>query len=286
MSQTIDQSNQTAEVITHQSSTNFLYSFLVLPRPKREAIETVYAFCRVVDDIVDEEHPTTDPRQDLNRWRDEIVRCFDGQTPTTQLGRDIKRAVAQFPIPQHLFEAMIDGMEMDLDQRRYATFEELEGYCYHVASVTGLMCIEIFGYREPSARDYAIKLGKALQMVNIMRDLKEDTRRGRVYLPQDELAQFGYSEKDLAAEVYNANFIALMRHQGERARTFFKQAREALHPTDRPQMVSAEIMGRIYFKILERIEAASYNVFDDTFKLSKAEKALVAISTWLRMRLR
>lgn len=271
-----------AEVITQQSRTNFLYSFLVLPPPKREAIETVYAFCRVVDDIVDDDRPTDNPRLELNRWRNEIATCFSDKTPGTQLGRQLQQVVSHFPIQQRYFLEMIDGMEMDLERRRYRTFTELERYCYHVAGVTGLMCIEIFGYKHESACTFALYLGNALQLVNIMRDLAEDAKRGRVYLPADELEQFGYSEENLLHGVYNRQFVELMKFQSARARSYFQKAEAILHTEDRKNMVSAQIMGKIYFKILQRIEAADYNVFTHRCAVGKAQKAFTALATLVK----
>lgn len=271
-----------ADVITRQAGTNFYYSFLSLPQERREAIETVYAYCRLMDDIVDDEG-VEDPRYELQKWRKEVAECYGGN-PQTHLGRRLQQVVARFPIRKQYLEAMITGMEFDLDIDRYQTFEELERYCYHVASVTGLMCIEIFGYTHDSARDYAINLGKALQMVNILRDIREDAARNRIYLPAEDLERFGYSEQELLNSVYNDRFVALMEFEAHRARSYFKAARAALHAQDRPQMVAAEIMGKIYFTILERIERARYNVYTQTFKLSRLEKALVALKVWAASR--
>ncbi len=275
----------TAGSITHQSKTNFLYSFLLLPKEKRHAIETVYAFCRVVDDIVDDEHPVGDPRDDLNLWRGEIAACFNGRAPSLPLAGELKGVLRDFPIPQEHFLALIRGMEMDLEQRKYRTFAELEEYCYHVAGVIGLMCIEIFGYRHKSAREYAVNLGKALQMVNIIRDLKEDADRGRIYLPSEEIEACGYSEAELFAGVNNDAFQKLIRKQATRAREFRKKALAALHSSDRRRMVAAEIMARIYFKILDRIEVGGFQVFTHRPKLTKAEKAYLAAMTWVRVKL-
>lgn len=271
--------------ITHQSKTNFLYSFLLLPKEQRHAIETVYAFCRVVDDIVDDEQPAGDPRDDLNRWRGEIAACFNGHAPSLPLAGELKTVLRDFPIPQEHFLALIRGMEMDLEQRRYRTFEELEDYCYHVAGVIGLMCIEIFGYRHKSAREYAVNLGKALQMINIIRDLKEDAERGRVYLPSEEIAAAGYSEKELFEGVYNEAFRTLIARQATRAREFRRKALTALHASDRKRMVAAEIMAKIYFKILDRMETGGFDVFRHRPKLNKAEKAFLAAMTWVRVKI-
>ncbi|MCS7080948.1 MAG: presqualene diphosphate synthase HpnD [Chloracidobacterium sp.] len=275
-----------AEGITHSSRTNFLYSFLILPKPQRRAIETVYAFCRVVDDIVDGDTTgKTNPQAELDRWRDEIQACFNGHVPRHPLARELKAILQRFPIPQEHFLALIRGMEMDLARRRYASFAELDEYCYHVASVIGLMCIEIFGYRHAGARNYAIHLGKALQLINIVRDVKEDAARGRVYLPLDEMAAEGVTEGDLQDGRYGEAFARLAARQAQRARDFRAQALQALHPEDRPAMVAAEIMATIYFKLLDQMEATRFDVFRRRPRLSRLQKALVAASLLLRARL-
>jgi phytoene synthase len=275
-----------AECITHRSRTNFLYSFLILPKAQRRAIETVYAFCRIVDDIVDGDHPaTTNPQQELDRWRNEIHACFNGQTPCHPVARELKTILQTFPIPKEHFLALIRGMEMDLMRRRYATFAELDEYCYHVASVIGLMCIEIFGYRHASARDYAIHLGKALQLINIVRDVPEDAARGRVYLPLDEMARFGVTEEALRNGIHDEPFIRLAAQQAARARRFRFQALAALQREDRPSMVAAEIMATIYFKLLDQMEAMRFNVFHHRPRLSKLQKAMIAATLLFQSRL-
>jgi len=275
-----------AECITHRSRTNFLYSFLILPKAQRRAIETVYAFCRIVDDIVDGDHPaTTNPQQELDRWRNEIHACFNGQTPSHPVARELKTILQTFPIPKEHFLALIRGMEMDLMRRRYATFAELDEYCYHVASVIGLMCIEIFGYRHASARDYAIHLGKALQLINIVRDVPEDAARGRVYLPLDEMARFGVTEEALRNGIHDEPFIRLAAQQAARARRFRFQALAALQREDRPSMVAAEIMATIYFKLLDQMEAMRFNVFHHRPRLSKLQKAMIAATLLFQSRL-
>jgi 15-cis-phytoene synthase len=283
MRTTIERAALPAESITRQARTNFYYSFLFLPRYKREAIEAVYAFCRLIDDIVDGDHVVADPRLELGLWRREVAECYGGN-PSTSLGNRLQELAVRFPIPKRYFEELILGMEMDLEKCRYAGFAELERYCYYVAGVVGLTCIEIFGYNHASAKEYAVRLGTALQLVNILRDLKEDAERGRVYLPQEEMARFGYSEAELLESVYNESFVELMRYQCARARSFFAGAKEVLAPEDRPRMVAAEIMGKIYYRLLERIEEANYNVFEQKIKLSKIEKIMIALKTWRQVR--
>lgn len=276
---TLERAAQPVDVIARQSQTNFYYSFLFLPPLKRKAIETVYAFCRLMDDIVDEDVKVADARTELLRWRQEIRDCFVGH-PVTSLGKTLQEILKVFPIKEQYFQDLITGMEMDLTKQRYSSFGDLERYCYHVAGVTGLMCIEIFGYQHESAQEYARNLGNALQLVNIARDLKEDAQRDRIYLPQDELVQFNYSEAQLMASVYNDNFTSLMQYQCQRAESFFQKAQQSLNPADRKSMVAAEIMGRIYHGVLEQIIATKYNVFEHRIKLSKLAKVLLALKAW------
>jgi phytoene synthase len=188
----------------------------------------------------------------------------------------------QFPIPKEYFEELIAGVEMDLTRARYPTFRELYEYCYRVAGVVGLMCIEIFGYRNPKAKDYAVNLGVALQLTNIIRDLRGDADRGRIYLPQDELARFGYGEEELLRGAYTPAFEALMRFAGSRARQYFDHARLLLAAEDRRSLVAAEIMGAIYSRLLDRIEASCYRVFDRTMAVPTAHKLWIALSIWVR----
>jgi 15-cis-phytoene synthase len=262
---------------------NFFYSFLFLPKAKRDAIIDVYGFCRAVDDIVDdivEQNGTVeDARAGLNEWRAELDALYAGQ-PTKPIALRLQRVLAQFPMPQEYFEEMINGCEMDLHRHRYETFDELYEYCYRVASITGLMCIEIFTYRSPQTKDYAINLGQALQLTNILRDLKEDAARGRVYLPQEDLRQFAYSEAELHESIVNDNFRALMRFECERARSYYQRAADLLPAEDRPTLVAARTMGKIYYRLLEQIEAVEYDVFHHQIRLHRPERFLIALSEW------
>ncbi|MGH9844653.1 MAG: presqualene diphosphate synthase HpnD, partial [Blastocatellia bacterium] len=247
---------------------NFFYSFLFLPAARRDAIIDVYGFCRAVDDVVDdiaeraaEGYDERAAIADLIKWRKELDALFAGK-PTLPITEKLQRVLRQFPMPKEYFVAMIEGCEMDLYKHRYATFDELHEYCYRVASITGLMCIEIFSYRSPQTREYAVNLGLALQLTNILRDLKEDAARGRIYLPQEDLHRFGYSEDDLMNNRINDNFRALMKFECDRARTFYRRAQELLPEEDRPTMTAALTMGRIYYRLLEQIERVEYDVFN------------------------
>ena len=265
---------------------NFFYSFLFLPRQKREAIMDVYSFCRAVDDVVDDILDDAadgvierDLVRELDQWRAELDACFAGQ-PTLPQTKRLRRTLNHFPIPKEYFEELIVGCEMDLYHHRYQTFADLYEYCYRVASITGLMCIEIFTYRSPRTREYAVNLGIALQLTNILRDLKEDAARGRVYLPQEDLQRFGYTEHDLQNDVVNDNFRALMRFECARAHDYYRRAAECLPDEDRPTLVAAQTMGKIYHRLLEQIESVGYDVFRHRVRLHRPERFLIALSEW------
>ncbi len=271
---------------------NFFYSFLFLPKPKRDAIIDVYAFCRAIDDIVDDivegvgersngVDAYTQAQQELDGWREELDRLYAGK-PTMPISEKLRHVLKRVPIPKEYFEEMINGCEMDLLRNRYETFEELYQYCYRVAGITGLMCIEIFTYRMPSAKEYAISLGLALQLTNILRDLKEDAARGRVYLPQEDLRRFGYSEEDLANGTINDNFRSLMKFECDRARDYYLLAADCLADEDRPTMTAAVTMGKIYHRLLEQIEQVDYDVFNHQIRLHRPERLLIAFSEWAK----
>jgi phytoene synthase len=288
-----------SRALTKASRSNFYYAFLFLPRLKREALYAVYAFCRVTDDLVDETRaadPTADPAtgvpaftgtpiERLKCWRAELEACLRGEATHPVMVR-LTEVIRDFRIPHHYFAELLNGVEMDLTTPRYATFAELQQYCYRVAGVVGLMCIEIFGYRQPATRVYAEHLGTAFQLTNILRDLAADAERGRIYLPQEDLRRFGYSEQDLLERRITPAFSSLMRFEVARARQFYAAARETLPPEDRRTMLAAEIMGTIYSRILDRIEARGYNVFSARIHLSDAHRLWLALSCWMRHRLR
>ena len=265
--------------LTKRSRSNFYYSFLFLPRPQREAIYTVYAFCRVVDDIADQEPDPHRRAERLGDWREEVGRIFNGG-PRHPISVKLSECVRRFPIPREYFDALIDGVEMDLHKTRYPTFEELYTYCYHVASVIGLMCIEVFGYQTPHAKVYAEKLGVALQLTNILRDLKADAERGRIYLPLEDLDRFGYSQGELLRGQYNERFMSLMAFESQRARGFYRLASEAMTPQDRPTLLAAEIMGEIYLALLRQIEKRCYDVFGPPIALPRYRKLFIALKVW------
>ena len=269
--------------------TNFYYSFLVLPAEKREAIGIVWDFCRAVDDAVDEAG-AADAGSEVDRWRREVAAVFGEGVPSTPQGRALAPLTGRFNLPRAAFNALVEGVAMDVGSRRYETFGDLYEYCIRVASAVGLMCLEIFGYRDPRARDYAVELGVALQLTNILRDVPEDLARGRVYIPQEDLRRFGCTESDLQAEsanrgagVRSSAVKALLRYQGERAREYYARAAAALPAGDARRLAAAEIMGAIYRGILTRIERADYDVFTRVIRIPRPRRALIAALTWLRI---
>jgi 15-cis-phytoene synthase len=271
--------------ITRSSNTNFYYSFSLLPKQKREAIHAVYAFCRYTDDIVDEGADEARKVVLLRKWRRELGRALDGAS-TYPLLNQLSATARRFDIPVHHFYDLIRGMEMDLVKTRYQTFDELKEYCYLVASSVGLMCRKIFGYRNESTRDYAISLGIALQLTNILRDVKDDAKRGRIYIPLEDMEHFGYSEDDLLNCRYTPAFVNLMRFECARASSYFDMAREALKDEDKYYFFAARIMWSIYAHTLNRIERKHYNVFERRISISKFLKLLITFRYWLSHQLK
>ena len=260
-----------AAAITRQSKSNLALAFVSLGRERKRDITVFYAFCRVVDDIADSaELSIVEKRERLTDWR-QMLGASAPDEPL--LARDLRQLMAKYSLPPGMLEEIIAGVEMDLTTVRYPTFEELRVYCYRVASAVGLVSIEIFGHRNPRCREYAINLGLALQMTNIVRDVWKDFQAGRIYLPQEDLARFHYSEADLAKRQYNEQFIQLMRFEASRAREFFGRAAAELPPEDRRAMAPAEIMRSIYGALLRRIELDNFRVLEKEYRLSKLEKA-------------
>jgi len=275
--------------LTRKSRSNFYYAFLALPKPRRDALYAVYAFCRTVDDIADlgDERGTdrVERRRALDRWRDDVRVCYEpGGAPTDPIAVRLAQAVQVFPIPREALLAIIDGVAMDLDRVRYETAEDLYPYCYRVASAVGLCCIEIFGYTDPRTRQYAIDLGTALQLTNIIRDVGADARGGRIYVPQEDLRKFGVSVDDLQAGRYTDQFVLLMRNQADRARRFYRAAQANFPGVDARALVPAEIMGRIYFALLEEIEARRFQVFGDRITVPTGRKVAIAFRCWAAAR--
>jgi phytoene synthase len=275
---------QQSRAITQKSASNLALAFVLLPKPKRDAMSALYAFCRCVDDIADEDSaPVEERRKQLADWRADIARACANQHPQFAVNRELQPVIQQFSLPFELFDELIKGCEMDLDTKRYENFEQLELYCYRVASVVGLLSIQIFGYQNPATREYAVFLGKALQLTNILRDVKTDAARGRIYLPEGELKKFGVGENEILQGRYSDKFRALAESIAERARKFYSAAKTTLPYEDRKNMAAAELMGMVYWRLLKKLERAQFDVFGpQAVKLSKPQKLALIFQSWLR----
>ena len=260
-----------AAKITRDSKSNLALAFVALGRERRNDITVFYAFCRVIDDIADSSEATSEQKaKELQAWRKWIRESAPGEP---ELARDVRALYAKYSITPAMLDEIIDGVEMDLGDVRYQTFEELRLYCYRVASAVGLVSIEIFGYRNAACRDYAIQLGLALQMTNIIRDVGKDLNNGRIYLPLEDLVRSDYAESDLRARRYNDAFVRLMELESQRAEEFFSRAAALLPREDRRSMVAAEIMASVYHALLRRMKTDRFRVFDKEYRLSKIEKS-------------
>jgi phytoene synthase len=260
--------------------TNFGVAFAVLPSAQRRAILALHAWSRSVDDGVDETLDASGARAAVDRWRREVELLYAGrpEEPATQA---LQPHVERFRIPREYLDELVSGIEMDLTHARYSTFRDLAGYCYRVASVVGLICLRIFGDEEERGRGYAEDLGLALQLTNILRDVGIDHARGRIYLPEDERRQFGYDEEAMARSERSEAFLELMRYQVARARAFFASAEREAARLDRRKLFAAEIMGRIYRRLLDRIESSGFDVFQREIRVPKLERVWIAATTAL-----
>ena len=274
-----------AKDIAKTSKSSFYYAFNLLPEEKRDAMNTVYAFCRKTDDIVDEGGDTDEVKYEkLRKWRIELERAFSGQSDYSLLNK-LGKTIHNFNIPYEPFFELLKGMEMDLQNQRYLTFDDLRLYCYRVASTVGLMCIEIFGYKHKSAKEFAVNLGIALQLTNILRDIKKDSLKGRIYLPQEDLKRFSYSEDDIFKQKYDQRFINLMKYEVERAEKFFEVATVNLDLDDKKAMFAARAMQHIYKRLLEKIIDAEYNIYQKNIRVSSFEKVGISLGVWAKYRL-
>jgi 15-cis-phytoene synthase len=260
-----------AQNITRKSGSNLAFAFFSLPKEKRRDISTFYAFCRNVDDIGDDPGLSLEERRTrLEGWRSWIRRSSPGEA---DFADEIRQLIRKYSLKVLHFEDILNGVEMDLQRVRFASFAELSEYCYRVASAVGLISIEIFGYKNIRCRDYAYYLGLALQLTNIIRDVGTDLANGgRIYLPLDEMARFNYSEEELIQQKYDERFVALMKFQAERAHAYFQRATETLPAEDHRSMIAAELMREVYFKLLTRIEKDRFRVFNKKYRLSRPEK--------------
>lgn len=275
-----------SEQITQKSASNLALAFIVLPPARRASMSALYAFCREVDDVADDEaRPVEDRRAALQSWRTDVSRACDGLEPLFPVNRELRPVISRHGLPFHLFDELIRGVEMDLDRQRYETYAELEKYCYRVASVVGLLSIEIFGYRDPGCREYADALGKALQFTNILRDVGNDAQRGRVYLPEEELRRHGVTVADIIAGRRTDGFESLAAAFAKRTRAYYGLARSRLPAVDRESMVAAELMGSVYWRLFRRLERRRFPVLDPVpVRLSKPRKLAVLLLAWMRVK--
>ncbi len=261
-----------------KSGSSFYYSFLFLPPEQRQAITALYAFCREVDDVVDECDDSNVARIKLEWWRSEVNALFAGN-PSHPVTQALSTSIKVFNLPQEHFIEIIDGMAMDLDQFSYQNFKELSLYCYRVASVVGLMAAEIFGYQDRMTLKYAHNLGMAFQLTNILRDVAEDAQRGRIYIPADEMERFGVSVDDILDQKMSPAVVELMKFQAQRAHSFYDKAFSQLPATDRYSQKSGIIMAAIYQATLKEIEADGYHVLDRRISLTPLRKLWLAWKT-------
>ena len=282
MDSEIDRAYDHCQRVARARAKNFYIAFRTLPREKRRAIYAIYAYCRLCDDAADEDAPDESKRRMLAEIRRGLSAALDGDAAgLAPEFRALSRTAADFAIPGDYFHRILAGVEADLVKTRFADFAELREYCYNVASVVGLACIEVFGYEDPRASDYAVDMGIALQLTNIIRDAREDAERDRIYIPQDEMARFGYAERDLMAGVVNDNFKRLMRFQAERARDYYERSRPLFALLSAESRTCPRVLHAAYRAILERIEASDYDVMSRRVGLSATEKFALAARLWV-----
>lgn len=273
-----------SRTITRKSASNLALAFIFLPKPKRDGMSALYAFCREVDDIADDESVEVEARREqLAAWREDVRRACAEESPQFPVNQELQPFIRQYRLPFDHFNELIRGVEMDLDIKRYENYDELELYCYRVASVVGLLSIEIFGYQNAACREYAVCLGKALQLTNILRDVRTDAERGRIYLPLSELRRFNVTPDEILHFEYSLRFRELAASVAARARDFYSAARKHLPPEDRRAMVAAELMGSVYWRLLRKLERSQFNVFHaKPARLNKGQKLLLILRTWYR----
>jgi phytoene synthase len=272
--------NRSAE-ITQKSQSNLAFALATLPAQRKQDMIHFYAFCRMVDDIADDDStPVEEKRRELAQWRHAVL--HSGEGVTDDIMAETVKLPERYNFSPDLLAEIIDGVSMDLNRLRYATFAELQAYCYKVASVVGLVSMRIFGAQQPLTEKYAVALGYALQLTNITRDVGEDARIGRIYLPQDELQRFEISEADILAGKKSARFDEMMDFQYERAQRYYSEAMQSLPSADFKVMIAARMMSQLYQRILQKLKAERYPVFEKRIKLSKLQKAWLLCSYILR----
>ena len=274
---------QVGESITQRSASNLAFAFVMLPAERRQSMCALYAFCREVDDIADDDDVSTAERAAaLQRWRDDLTKIYSGGQPEIPVNVELKPVIEKYKLPYELFDELLLGVTSDLEVLRYPTDADLRAYCYRVASVVGLLSIEIFGYEDPQVREYAVKLGYALQYTNILRDVKVDAERDRIYLPLEDLTAFGVKEQEILDGRYSERYQACAASIAKRAKGFYQDAARILPRNERPSMVAAEMMGQVYWKLLCKLEANKFDVFSgNRIRVSKPHKIFLLLLTWL-----
>jgi phytoene synthase len=277
--------NQHSRNITRKSASNLALAFVLLPKARRDAMAALYAFCREVDDVADNESVPADKRRaDLAVWREDIARACNGRAPQLAVNRELQPVIQRYRLPFANFDELIRGVEMDLDIKRYQSYDDLEQYCFRVASVVGLLSIEIFGYKDPACREYAVYLGKALQLTNILRDVRADAGRGRIYLPVAELERRQVTPEEILRGQWSERFEQVAEDVAGQARKFYKLARQTLPPADRRSMAAAELMGSVYWRLLRKLERGHFQVFGPKpTRLGNGLKTLLIFRTWCRL---
>ncbi|MFA8343756.1 MAG: phytoene/squalene synthase family protein [Rhodothermaceae bacterium] len=274
--------NSNAQIIARESKSSFYYAFNLLGKERSEAMNIVYAFCRKTDDIVDEEQFSVEEKEkNLADWKKEFELALEKNSDDKLLS-DLTDTISRYNISSQPFFDLIRGMKMDLEKNRFQTFEETEEYCYCAASTVGLMSVAIFGYKHDSIHEYAVNLGKALQLTNIIRDVKTDTKMNRIYLPLEDFERFGYTEEELFNGVYNSNFYELMNFQAERAQKYFDKADSLLHLEDKKNMFAAQAMRHIYYKLLTKLRNNKFDIFSQNINVDKRDKLFIALGTWFK----
>lgn len=271
--------------VMKKSKTNFFYSFVFLDKKRKDGLKIIYAFCRKSDDIVDDESLSSDEKRiKLDLWEEGFRKALGGSSENEFLSL-VAGKIREFNIPEKPFYDLLRGMRMDITVSRYNTFAELYEYCYCVASSVGLITIRILGYLNPGIEEYAVNLGTALQLTNIIRDVKKDILLGRIYIPAEDLLRFGCSADDIKAQRYNNNFIELMKFQCSRAKEYYAKADKFLADNNKARMLSARIIEHIYLSLLKNIEKAGFNVFERNFRVSNAKKLFLALGVFLKYKL-
>lgn len=280
----LNESFRYCRVMARREARNFYYSFMVLPPERRAALCAIYAFMRYSDDISDDEDSEAPRQERMTAWRRALDRAFEGDYGDSRILPAFHETAIRYRIPKRYFDELIDGAEMDLTPRRYETFDELYRYCYHVASVVGLVCIHVFGFSDPQAPALAEACGIGFQLTNILRDLPEDMERERVYLPQEDLRHFEYSESDLRAGRVDDRFRSLMRFEVERAERYYRESEPLIGLIDPASRPCLRAMRQIYHGILERIVTQEYDVFRSRARVPTWGKLGIAARAWLEAR--